>query len=226
MFIWTLSLKFWYRQLSKQVRFKVKSKIYFALKYNNYIKVKSNFFRFKIWTFFLYKNFYIKFSSKGGRYCLRRQYICPLHLERNRMIWCHRYFYIVQYKELPGINKHKNMGFFLLWWEIKCIHLIMQILSKNEFSEMLEKRLLKWKEKKKTKSWIHSKTNNPHCICSMYKVNGHMKTMHILWRFRKLNNSGIVYATENKKSRKVMGLLHQSIIKKNTVFFGNYFYRR
>lgn len=26
----------------------------------------------------------------------------------------------------------------------------MQILSKNEFSEMLEKRLLKWKEKKKT----------------------------------------------------------------------------
>lgn len=112
MFIWTLSLKFWYRQLSKQVRFKVKSKIYFALKYNNYIKVKSNFFRFKIWTFFLYMNFYIKFSSKGGRYCLRRQYICPLHLERNRMIWCHRYFYIVQYKELPGINKHKNMGFF------------------------------------------------------------------------------------------------------------------
>lgn len=115
MFIWTLSLKFWYRQLSKQVRFKVKSKIYFALKYNyNYIKVKSNFFRFKIWTCFLYMNFYIKFSSKGGRYCLRRQYICPLHLERNRMIWCHRYFYIVQYKELPGINKHKNMGFFYL----------------------------------------------------------------------------------------------------------------
>lgn len=112
MFIWTLSLKFWYRQLSKQVSFKVKSKIYFALKYNNYIKVKSNFFRFKIWTFFLYMHFYIKFSSKGGRYCLRRQYICPLHLERNRMIWCHRYFYIVQYKELPGINKHKNMGFF------------------------------------------------------------------------------------------------------------------
>lgn len=84
---------------------------------------------------------------------------------------------------------------------------------------MLGKRLLKWKEKKKTKSWIHSKTNNPHCICSMYKVNGHMKTMHILWRFRKLNNSAIVYATENKKSRKVMDLLHQLIIKKNTVFF-------
>lgn len=111
MFIWTLSLKLWYRQLSKQVRFKVKSKIYFALKYNNYIKVKSNFFRFKIWTFFLYMNFYIKFSSKGGRYCQRRQYICPLHLERNRMIGI---FTLYNTKNYPVLTNTKTWDFFTL----------------------------------------------------------------------------------------------------------------
>lgn len=116
MFIWTLSLKLWYRQLSKQVRFKVKSKIYFALKYNNYIKVKSNFFRFKIWSFFLYMNFYIKFSSKGGRYCLRRQYICPLHLERNRMSWYDviGIFTLYNTKNYPVLTYTKTWDFFTL----------------------------------------------------------------------------------------------------------------